>query len=92
MNNKIYIADSYLHYNLQNDLLIKNNNEPLVGIQLLDFYTYLETFLKNNNDTFNSVTLDDLLCKLTVINTVNPLTDQKENTLMYKFYSDKEAF
>ena len=30
--------------------------------------------------------------QIDIINTVNPLTDQKESTLMYKFYSDKEAF
>lgn len=44
MNNKIYISETYLHYDLQKDLLNKNNNEPLLGVQFLDFHTYLETY------------------------------------------------
>lgn len=44
MNNKIYIAEAYLHYDLQKDLLTKNNNQPLIGVQILDFHTYLESY------------------------------------------------
>lgn len=54
MDNKIYIAEAYLHYDLQKDLLEKNNNQPLVGIQILDFHTYLELFAHNKNDSIKS--------------------------------------
>lgn len=44
MNKNIYIADSYLHYDLQKELLSKADATALAGVQVLDFHSFLTQY------------------------------------------------
>lgn len=54
MNNKLYIADTYLHYDLQQTLLKQNNNTALGNLQILDFHTFLSQYAKDESNSLNA--------------------------------------